>query len=74
MVMRGVKLLAIYTEMRGYNYRRQFADLFPQVPPGSVQINYIEGSDHTFDLVASQDCLVRVVDHWVAQFRGIREG
>jgi hypothetical protein len=69
MVTRGVKLLVIYTEMRGYNYRRQFAHLFPQVPRGSVQVEYLKGSDHTFDLVASQDCLARVVDQWVAQFR-----
>jgi hypothetical protein len=69
MVTRGVKVLVIYTEMRGYNYRGQFANLFPQVPRGSVQVEYLKGSDHTFDLVASQDCLVRVVDQWVARFR-----
>lgn len=68
MVTRGVKLLVIYTEMRGYNYRRQFAHLFPQLPLGSVQVEYLRGSDHTFNLVASQDGLVRLVDTWVARF------
>lgn len=67
LVTRGVKLLIIYTEGRGY-YRRQFANLFPKVPLGSVQVDYLRGADHTFSLIANQDGLVRLIDRWLTRF------
>jgi hypothetical protein len=68
LVGRGVRLMVVYTEGRGYNYRRQFADLFPAVSADKVMVKYFEGTDHTFNLLASQDRLARAVDQWIAQF------
>ena len=65
---RGVNLLIIYTQGRGYNYPGQFAELFPSVPVEPVQVVYLEGSEHTFELLANQDRLVRTVNDWTARF------
>ncbi len=65
---RGVNFLIIYTEGRGYNYPRQFVDLFPSVPTDSVHVEYLEGAEHTFELLANQDRLVRAVNDWTARF------
>ncbi len=66
---RSVKLLVIYTEGRGYNYRQQFADVFPSVPTDRVEVQYLKGADHLFTLLANQDRLVQMVDDWTARFR-----
>jgi hypothetical protein len=68
MAARGVKILTIYTEGRGYNYRKQFAHLFPRVPKDAVQVEYFEGADHLFSLTANQDRLVAVVNRWTSWF------
>jgi pimeloyl-ACP methyl ester carboxylesterase len=65
---RGVNLLIIYTQGRGYNYSRQFVELFPSVPTDAVQVNYLKGAEHTFELLANQDRLIRTVNDWAARF------
>ncbi len=68
LVRRGVKLLMIYTSGRGYSYERQFADLFPSLPPSAVQVEYFRDAQHTFSLLVNQDRLVRTIEGWVAGF------
>jgi hypothetical protein len=67
-VARGAKILVIFTEGREYNYNRQFADLFPSLRPGDVQVEYFEGTDHTFNLLANQDRLSAAICSWSRQF------
>jgi pimeloyl-ACP methyl ester carboxylesterase len=66
---RGVNLLIIYTEGRGYNYSRQFEDLFPSLPTDFVQVVYLQGAEHTFELIANQNRLLRTVNEWSFRFQ-----
>jgi dienelactone hydrolase len=68
MVAHGVKIMVVYTEGRGYNYRRQFAHLFPRIPADAVLVEYFEGADHTFNLLANQERLVATVNRWTSRF------
>jgi dienelactone hydrolase len=66
---RGVNLLIVYSEGLGYNYQRQFTDVFPSVPTDRVRVEYFKGADHMFTLLANQDRLVRAARDWIARFR-----
>jgi len=71
LIRRGVRLFFIYSGgLPGYyNYRSQFADAFRSVPfDGHVQVEYLEGADHTFTLLASQERLVRAIEDWARGF------
>jgi hypothetical protein len=68
LVARGVRIMVVYTEARGYNYQGQFADVFPRVPADSVAVEYFEAADHTFNLLANQDRIVRTLIRWTPQF------
>jgi pimeloyl-ACP methyl ester carboxylesterase len=65
---RGVNLLIVYTQGRGYNYARQFAELFPSVPTDRIEVVYLKGAEHTFELLTDQDRLVRTVNNWTSRF------
>jgi pimeloyl-ACP methyl ester carboxylesterase len=69
---RGVNLLIIYTQGRGYNYARQFAELFPSVLTDRIDVAYLKGAEHTFELLTDQDRLVRTVNNWTPRFDGYR--
>jgi len=66
---RGVNLLIVHSEGRGYSYPQQFADVFPFVPTDRVELDYLQGADHSFTLVANQDRLVRAAVDWTARLR-----
>ena len=67
---RGARTLVVYTEGRGYNYARQFVDLFPSLSPAAVQVEYLKGAEHTFDLLANQDRLVQTIESWITKQDG----
>jgi pimeloyl-ACP methyl ester carboxylesterase len=69
---RGVNLLIVYTQGRGYNYARQFAELFPSVPTDLTRVVYLKGAEHTFEVLTDQDRLVRTVNNWTSRFDGYR--
>lgn len=67
LAIRKVGILAVFTEGRGYNYRGQFGDLFPNFDKDAVSVLQIAGADHTFSLSVTQDNVISAVRNWIIQ-------
>jgi dienelactone hydrolase len=67
---RGTELLFVFAgglgADQGYNYRRQFADVFPEVAADQrVQLEYYPRADHTYSSVADRALLIDRIERWL---------
>ena len=71
---RKVELLFVFAggmgADQGYNYKAQFADVFPSVAPSrQVDVEYYPEADHTYSVVPHRETLMRRIEEWlVARF------
>lgn len=68
---RGVNLLLVYAKAsRGFSYFMGHRDKVRSlISSGKLHVEIIEGSDHLFTLLSSQEHLLQMLQNWAREFR-----
>ena len=66
LVGRDCELCFVFTPSTRYSHQGQFQTMFPSIGDDArVQVDFLEGANHVFTLLASQDALRGAVERWM---------
>ena len=75
MILRDVRILNIYSgEITGYNYARQYLDMFKSVNfMGKMKLLFFKDADHTFSSIAERKNLMDCICNWIEDKHTVME-